>query len=121
MQTRSSCTAMAPLHASTRGGGLPLGAPWRTRTLMPEKMLGGPGSCGLLVAARDLFHHVPTVPGVCMDCFVDPQPRIRGPLATCQGASSWCLFRFKFSRSDGWAWLKCPKFHLSVNCVPDAL
>jgi hypothetical protein len=42
--------------------------------LTPHKMLGGPGSCGLLVAARDLFHHVPTVPGVCMGCCVDPQP-----------------------------------------------
>jgi selenocysteine lyase/cysteine desulfurase len=31
--------------------------------LSPHKMLGGPGSCGILVADRKLFHGVPTVPG----------------------------------------------------------
>ncbi len=32
-------------------------------TLSPHKLLGGPGSCGLLVARRELFGDVPTVPG----------------------------------------------------------
>ncbi len=31
--------------------------------LSPHKMLGGPGACGLLVARRQLFGGVPTVPG----------------------------------------------------------
>ena len=31
--------------------------------MSPHKFLGGPGTCGLLVAAKKLFHDVPTVPG----------------------------------------------------------
>jgi selenocysteine lyase/cysteine desulfurase len=40
--------------------------------LSPHKMLGGPGTCGILVARRELFGSVPTVPGGCHCCHARP-------------------------------------------------
>ncbi len=47
-------------------------------TLSPHKLLGGPGACGLLVARRELFGAVPTVPGGCSVCRLEWTSRPAG-------------------------------------------
>jgi cysteine sulfinate desulfinase/cysteine desulfurase-like protein len=51
-------------------------------SLSPHKMLGGPGACGLLVARRQLFSDVPTVPGELRGL---PRSGARARLPPCRG------------------------------------